>query len=226
MRARGKILSVIAGMGILAVAAQGQSQAPASEPVIEQPKAASDQYSGPNFKTLSTPIPFKVEYEFSRTVGPGRLVTAKKGIPGRVEKVFRIHFHNGKPVSRTLVETRRTEPVSQLVLMGRYGFDTSRHKFMGSKVVEMNASAYDPSAGRGSRATFRTSTGLKAQYGVVAVDPNVIPMGTKLFIEGYGFAVAADKGSAIKGKRIDLCFNSRSQCFEFGRKKVRVHILK
>ena len=226
MRARGKILSVVAGIGILAIAAQGQGQVPASEPEIEQPKVASDQFSGPNFKTLSTPIPFKVEYEFSRTVGPGRLVTAKKGVPGRIEKIYRVHFKNGKPVSKTLVETRRTEPEPELVLMGRYGFDTSRHKFTRSKVVEMNASAYDPSAGRGSRATFRTSTGLKAQYGVVAVDPKVIPMGTKLFIEGYGFAIAADKGSAIKGKRIDLCFNSRSQCFQFGRKRVRVHILK
>ncbi len=84
----------------------------------------------------------------------------------------------------------------------------------------MKATAY--SAGHGCG--YITANGSKAQYGVVAVDPRVIPLGTKLYIEGYGEAVAADTGGAIKGDRIDLCYNSNAECIQFGRRDVVVHI--
>ena len=66
---------------------------------------------------------------------------------------------------------------------------------------------------------------MKAEPGVVAVDPNVIPLRTKLYVEGYGFAIAADVGGAIKGNRIDLFFNTIDECMNYGRKKVKVYIL-
>ncbi len=84
----------------------------------------------------------------------------------------------------------------------------------------MIATAYTPGHGCGTI----TATGMRARYGVVAVDPRVIPLGTHLYIEGYGEAIAADTGSAIKGVRIDLCFDSLAQARAFGRRKVVVHI--
>jgi 3D (Asp-Asp-Asp) domain-containing protein len=87
----------------------------------------------------------------------------------------------------------------------------------------MSASAYDPNPRGG---TGRTSLGHRAKFGHVAVDPKVIPLGSLLYIEGYGFALASDTGGAIKGNRIDLCYNSRAQAFQFGRRKVKVHVLK
>ncbi|MBI4733746.1 MAG: 3D domain-containing protein [Rubrobacteridae bacterium] len=66
---------------------------------------------------------------------------------------------------------------------------------------------------------------MRAQKGVVAVDPRVIPLGTRLYIEGYGEAIAADTGGAIKGNRIDLCYNTPGECFKFGRQTVKVHVL-
>ena len=62
-------------------------------------------------------------------------------------------------------------------------------------------------------------------YGVVAVDPRVIPLKSLVYVEGYGFAIAADTGGAIKGKRIDLCYPSRAMAKRFGRRNVRVHLL-
>jgi 3D (Asp-Asp-Asp) domain-containing protein len=62
--------------------------------------------------------------------------------------------------------------------------------------------------------------------GIVAVDPNVIPMGTKLYVEGYGEAIAADQGGAIKGNRIDLFFGSHQEALNFGKRTVKVTILK
>jgi len=70
-----------------------------------------------------------------------------------------------------------------------------------------------------------TATGMKAQHGVVAVDPSVIPLGTRLYVEGYGNAIAADTGSAIKGNKIDLCFDTLSECNKYGRRTVKVEIL-
>jgi 3D (Asp-Asp-Asp) domain-containing protein len=60
---------------------------------------------------------------------------------------------------------------------------------------------------------------------VVAVDPSVIPLGSRLFIEGYGYAIAGDTGGAIQGMRIDLCFNSYDEAIRFGRRTVKVYIV-
>lgn len=69
-----------------------------------------------------------------------------------------------------------------------------------------------------------TASGMKAGPGVVAVDPKVIPLGTKLFIEGYGNAIAGDTGSAIKGNIIDVFFSSNAKCMSWGRRSVKVWI--
>jgi 3D (Asp-Asp-Asp) domain-containing protein len=70
-----------------------------------------------------------------------------------------------------------------------------------------------------------TKLGLPAGHGIVAVDPAVIPLGTRLYIPGYGAAVAADTGGAIHGNRIDLGFNSSSDAMQFGRRAVIVYLL-
>jgi len=67
--------------------------------------------------------------------------------------------------------------------------------------------------------------GLPLKRGIAAVDPNVIPMGTKLYIEGYGEAIAADQGGVIKGDRIDLFFDSHQEALDWGIKTVKVTIL-
>ena len=67
--------------------------------------------------------------------------------------------------------------------------------------------------------------GTLARYGVVAVDPNVIPLGTRVFIPGYGVAIAEDTGGDILGNRIDLCMEDYNACMIFGRRTVPVYIL-
>lgn len=62
-------------------------------------------------------------------------------------------------------------------------------------------------------------------YGIIAVDPTVIPMGTRLYVEGYGEGIAADQGNAIKGYHIDLCFMSHQEALDWGIKRVNVTIL-
>ncbi len=71
-----------------------------------------------------------------------------------------------------------------------------------------------------------TYTGLKVRVGAVAVDPNVIPLGKLLYIEGYGYAIAADIGGAIKGNRVDLfTFDHHDAAMKFGMQPRRVWVL-
>ena len=68
----------------------------------------------------------------------------------------------------------------------------------------------------------RTATGLRTGWGVVAVDPSLIPLGTRLTIPGYGEGVAADVGGSIRGAVIDLWFPTRAQAFAWGRRTVTI----
>lgn len=101
---------------------------------------------------------------------------------------------------------------------------TTNHGEMNySGCISMEASAYLPSDGNGAGIT---ATGDIARRGIVAVDPDVIPLGTRLYIPGYGTAVAADTGGAIRGNKIDLCMESYGEAIDFGRRSVDVYILK
>ncbi len=86
----------------------------------------------------------------------------------------------------------------------------------------MEGTAYMPEDGNGDGIT---AIGIPAHYGVVAVDPEIIELGTRVYIPGYGVALAADTGGAIDGMIIDLCMESYDECMEFGRRDVDVYVL-
>ena len=100
----------------------------------------------------------------------------------------------------------------------------SAPKNVSGRTITMRSTAYtsDPSENGGYSTT---AMGTAIRYGVAAVDPNVIPLGTRLYIEGYGYARAEDTGGAIKGNKIDLVFGSKEQSNRWGRRTVRVTIL-
>lgn len=70
-----------------------------------------------------------------------------------------------------------------------------------------------------------TAIGLRAREGIVAVDPRIIPLGTRLYIPGYGEALAADTGGWIKNNRIDLCYDTLEECYRYGRRKIKVYLV-
>lgn len=91
-----------------------------------------------------------------------------------------------------------------------------------SRSMIMNASAYSAYDPGNSHYTFG---GSWLRKGLVAVDPTVIPLGTRLFIPGYGYAVADDIGGAIKGNKIDIAFDTHGEAMQFGRQRITVYIL-
>ncbi|WP_432352315.1 3D domain-containing protein [Sporosarcina sp. A2] len=95
-----------------------------------------------------------------------------------------------------------------------------------TKQFVANASAYTASC-KGCSGITKTGLNLKKNPSlkVIAVDPLVIPLGSKVHVEGYGYAVAGDIGGAIKGNRIDVFMASHSDALQWGRKAVRVKVL-
>ena len=90
------------------------------------------------------------------------------------------------------------------------------------KTLSMEATAY-------SGGTL-TAMGLKpvrdpGGISTIAVDPSVIPLGSKVYIPGYGYAIASDTGGVIKGNIIDLYMNSHDECISWGRRQVTLHIV-
>ncbi|MGG7096230.1 3D domain-containing protein [Clostridium sardiniense] len=100
--------------------------------------------------------------------------------------------------------------------------NTKPNNTAGKKTLTMEATAY---AGHNTTAMgikpVRDPNGISS----VAVDPSVIPLGSKVYVDGYGYAIASDTGGAIVGNKIDLFMNSEAECLQFGRRTVTVKII-
>lgn len=92
-------------------------------------------------------------------------------------------------------------------------------------VMESTAYSSDPRDSLGGGTITATGQNLLKNPMAVAVDPNVIPLGTRLYVEGYGEAIASDTGGAIKGNIVDVHFPTYEECVQWGRRSVRVTIL-
>ena len=91
----------------------------------------------------------------------------------------------------------------------------------------VTATAYSPYC---NGCSGYTATGLNIKDNphmkVIAVDPKIIPLGTKVYVEGYGYAIAADTGGSIKGYKIDVMFPTTAEAYKWGVRKVKIKILK
>lgn len=118
-------------------------------------------------------------------------------------------------------EIEPVEPVEEFV--PENVVETANGYLPYSETFTMEATAYLPTDGS---AEGITAMGIPATYGIVAVDPYVIPLGSRVYIPGYGEALAADTGGAIYGYKIDLCMEDYWQAMDFGRRMVTVFVLK
>lgn len=198
--------------------------------------AAQNRPRGPSWVVYCVekqePIPPPTIFEVNCRLQPRQRVLVQQGEPGLKRSRWRIVERNGQIIERQLLEEEVVKPPQPHIYhVGVYRHIASRgqvargNSFRTVRILEMEATAYTAHRSGGGTGTGRTASGLPAGYGLVAVDPRVIPFGTVLYIEGYGMAIAADKGRAIKGRRIDLFFHSRHAALQFGRRRVRVHIL-
>lgn len=177
-------------------------------------------------------IPYKVVKKYNENTDIGVTKIINNGVSGLRCATKEVVYENGKLVNETLIQEQVIkEPVNKVIETGTKDyFISSRGKTSFKSSLVMTASAYDlsfESCGKrpGDKYYGITASGTKARPGVVAVDPSVIPLGTKLYIKGYGFAIAEDKGGAIKGNRIDLFMENRNDALNYGMQKAKVYIL-
>lgn len=171
-------------------------------------------------------IPFETESRENTEMFEGDKNVITKGEVGQKVESLKNTYVNGVLETTEVVKSEITkEAVKEVVEVGTKKGTTAPNGKNAKRVIVMQATAYDPTAGS------KTAMGTRARVGAVAVDPRVIPLGSKLYIESmdgfasYGYATAEDTGGAIKGNRIDLFYNSNAEANRFGRRNVRVYVL-
>jgi len=158
-------------------------------------------------KTVSTTktVPYETVERTNNNLKSGESRVVQEGVNGTATVINKEIYHGTELVETVFVEEKVvTEPVDKIVEVGP------------ENVIY---TPYDAGC------TGVTATGMKAGRGVVAVDPKVIPLGSKVYVPGYGVAIAADTGGAIKGGRLDVCVDSVSEAYSWGVRNVTVYVL-
>lgn len=150
---------------------------------------------------------------------PGREKLIKPGKAGLMKNTLVTRYRDGRVVSRQKTHSRQVSPPSPwIIACGSYDVVSRQGNMRIGKPLKFVATAY-------THTGYRTAMGARTRRGIVAVDPKVIPIGASIFIEGYGYAVAADTGGLIKGRRIDVFMESYAETVKWGKRTVNVYIL-
>jgi 3D (Asp-Asp-Asp) domain-containing protein len=173
------------------------------------------------------PILFRTTFQTTQTRFRRLPILHRPGRTGLRRLRYQVVYRDGRPTEQRLLSTRIVRPSIPALITTPPTYQlASRGYYSGRRVFRMVATAYDPGPEScGPSANGTTAIGLRAGHGVVAVDPAVIPMRARLYVEGYGYCVAGDVGSAIKGHRIDLGFSGRAEALKYGRREVVVRVL-
>lgn len=186
---------------------------------------------------VTTDVPFAIKEVPDGTLPKGQRRIVRPGVEGSEVRVYRSLVAGGVEGPESLTAHQVVEkPVAELVAVGSGDGSTRRQLAVAHiparllrdtespeghriHVVATAYSAEEPGASSG------TATGPRAERGVIAVDPDVIPLGSHLYVPGYGYAIAADTGGMINGDHIDLCFNTLGQVDAWGKRYVTVIVL-
>jgi 3D (Asp-Asp-Asp) domain-containing protein len=180
-------------------------------------------------------IPYTETFNHTNALWEGKTQVAQWGQAGARTVTTAVVYKGGVPYSRTVLEeTHLFDPINRVVNVGTGALglmtNTSSPDFQYARRLTMQATAYTNSfectGRRPSDPGYGiTANGTRTRRGIVAVDTSVIPLGTRLYVEGYGFALAADRGGSIRGNRIDLWMATRQEALSWGRRTITVFIL-
>ncbi|MDP7980089.1 G5 and 3D domain-containing protein [Bacillus multifaciens] len=178
---------------------------------------------------VEEPIPYTEVRQEDSSLRKGAEKVIQEGIEGKKKKVFAVIKEDGNEVLRNLQKEEIVqEEKNRIVAVGTKEEENILGDAEGVVANEfyVQATAYSPYCGgcQGVSAggyNYKENPNMK----LIAVDPRIIPLGTKVWVEGYGYAVAGDTGGAIKGHRIDVLMPTESQVEAWGRKQVKIKVL-
>jgi resuscitation-promoting factor RpfB len=184
-------------------------------------------------RTIRKPIPMPIVRRLDFGLASGAMHLHAKGRNGLSEEIVSFVKRDDGPIDARVLRSRvLRRPRPRIIDVGATEMQTYDHfidqsiqqtGYVMEGTLQMVATAY---TGDCSGCSGITASGRRAGHGIVAVDPRVIPLGTRLYIPGYGLAVAGDTGGAIVGDRIDLGFDSTRDALIFGRREVTVYRLR
>ena len=187
-------------------------------------------------RIVTEPVPYLTTLRYSDDVPAGGRVTERAGVNGEKTYVYHDYYEDGKVVRSELVsETLTIQPINEIAVVGN-GSDSvpptelllteNGTPIKYKQVMNGIACAYTAKEGA------RTSTGKIPAIGTIAVNPKVIPYGSKLFVVSengyvYGYGIASDTGGSLLKNKIlvDLYMDTVDDCYAFGRRRVNVYIL-
>ena len=194
-------------------------------------------------QTYTAEIPFETTYCEAPYLPEGEKEVFAEGAVGQTETTASVKYVNGVEESRTILsETVTREPVDRIILVGTGAGASRKVPAIGDGIIitaegevltyshtdQFKTTAYTHTD---AGCDMITSTGTTVHIGTVAVDPRVVPYGTRMFIvtnDGkyvYGLGTAEDCGGSIKGNRLDLYFPTTSECFAYGVRGATVYFL-
>jgi resuscitation-promoting factor RpfB len=156
----------------------------------------------------STPLPFETQYQPTSDLDIDNMKVIQPGAYGLSTQRIRHRLEDGQEVSRQVeMEFTSLEPRPKIIGYGTRisprTLDMSDGSLQYWRELKMYAVSYNPTSAGGTI----TASGLPLRKGLVAVDPNYIPLGTRLYVPGYGHALAADTGGGVRGRMIDLGYS-------------------
>lgn len=185
-----------------------------SEPLTAGTEIVINRITTANQEVIEE-IDYKTKTKDDDDLPAGTTKVVKKGEKGQDRVVYQITYSDGEEIARKELERETvSKPVNKVVAKSTRGMIQGKEY---KKKFTVKAYAY---TGGG-----RTAMGTAARTGEIAVDPSVIPLGTNVYVEGYGFARAEDTGGNIKGNTIDVYKNSESACLSWGVRNVTIYIL-
>jgi 3D (Asp-Asp-Asp) domain-containing protein len=185
-------------------------------------------------ETIRKAVAAKVVKRWAFTLPPGKSKVLDAGAPGVAEMAYAVtRTPDHRSVRKTALVSRILRAPRARIVAEGIGEYTALSQLaergitgtlkLANAALSMVATAYTAGC---SGCSGITASGRPAGHGIVAVDPRVIPLGTHMYIPGYGHAVAGDTGGAIRGNRIDLGFNSNYAANQFGRRAITVYLIK
>ncbi|HHQ0067450.1 TPA: resuscitation-promoting factor [Listeria monocytogenes] len=220
---------------------QDDRVSPAKDSNLKEKMTVEVTYVNSKAEKKNEQVKFETVYKEDDSLNKGVEKVVQEGKNGKKVVEYKVTFENGKEKKRDVIKENVTSnktdkvvvrgtkekvvatPVSNVSTSSATSSSSSSASSTpsGGKTYKMESTAY---LGGGTTAygiNLSANPGLK----VIAVDPRIIPLGSKVWVEGYGEAIAGDTGGAIKGNIVDVYFPNESQCYSWGRRMVTVKVL-